>query len=388
MRSITIVLLGCLFSYVVADHPVNAQDLFGFNRQLSPTADSPTKRHVLICCGLPGDDRHRELMTEACQRLIGASKQRLGVAETDLVVLAGDEEMQEALRPEHPEVGVTTRESLEETLKNTASTLTPSDGFWCFLIGHSHPYGAESQFNVLGKDINQSDFAQAAMPIECREQVFWLTQPISGFWIKPLSRPGRIVISATEADLEFTGTEMPYALAAVLSDESENVAFDDVDGDGVLSLLDLYLAANLEVTGRFRAIDRLQTEHAQLDDNGDGRGSEVQQPYLPAEPEEEEEEEEEDAEEDEADEDEEAEENDGEENDGEDGEEEAAEEAIDEAASPSAEPAPKPPLIQSQNLDGFRSRYVLILDRPESKEPEPDEDDPQSAETTAEDSSE
>jgi hypothetical protein len=324
-----VLLLGCCAAVsVIAGAAAGAAD-----------SDSPAiaKRRMLICCGLPGDDRHREQMTAAIQSLITTSHTVLSVPPERLTILAGDEGMQTALQPLHAATGICTRETLETALADAAETLKPSDAYWVLMIGHSHPYGAESQFNVSGRDINQSQFAQAAAAIECREQVFWLTQPLSGFWIKPLARPGRIIMTATEADLEFTATEMPYALAAVLDGSADTQTLNDIDGDGTLSLLDLYLATNIEITTRFRAIDRLQTEHAQLDDNGDGRGSEVQQPYLPVEPEEEE-------------------------------VDTDAEEVVDEpeatavAADETAEPktSPKPPLIQSQNLDGFRSRYVLL----------------------------
>jgi hypothetical protein len=328
--------------------PAFAEDLLVFRADGEHQAAA--KRRMLICCGLPGDDRHREQMTEACHRLIKSSRTVLGVSPENLTVLAGDQEMQAALQADCDQTSVCTRETIEESLALAAQTLAADDGYWLFMIGHSHPYGAESQFNLSGKDINQSEFAKWADAIHCREQVFWLTQPISGFWIKPLARPGRVIITATEADLEFTGTEMPYALASVLSGDAEGQGLDDVDGDGVVSLLDLYLATNLEITARFHAIDRLQTEHAQLDDNGDGRGSELQALYLPAEPAEEEEqaEKEDDAEDDAA------------EQDDNGADQQTA--AVD--APPAKSPdLTKPPLIQSVNLDGFRSRLISLKTR-------------------------
>ncbi|WP_182867138.1 hypothetical protein [Stieleria mannarensis] len=325
-----ILLLGC---GVLPAVPISAQESSESSTGID--ASPSVARRMLVCCGLPGDDRHREQMTAAIESIIGTSQSVLGVSPDQLTVLAGDETMQSALVPLHSETGICTRESLEAALAQAAETLNPDDAFWVVMIGHSHPYGGESQFNVSGRDFNQGDFAKAAAGIECREQVFWLTQPLSGFWIKPLSRPGRIILTATEADLEFTATEMPYALAAVLDGSGEAQSLEDVDGDGSLSLLDLYLATNLEITARFRSIDRLQTEHAQLDDNGDGRGSELQTPYLPVD--------EEDDDEDEDD----------------DGEEE--EETDEGQAEPAEQEAiAKPPLIQSRNLDGFRSRYVLL----------------------------
>lgn len=336
-RSMVLALVWIAAS-VASRAPAVADDLFRFNDDLGTSVT--TSRHLLICCGLPGDEQHREQMTEACQSIITSSRDLLGVAEEDLVVLAGDEQMQAELQSTHSGTQICTRDSIEQSLDQFAKSVGPADAFWLLMIGHSHPYGAESQFNISGKDINQSEFAKMANLIDCREQVFWFTQPLSGFWIKPLARPGRIIVSATEADLEFTGTEMPYALAAVMSGSAENQNLEDVDGDSTISLLDLYLATNIEITLRFRAIDRLQTEHAQLDDNGDGRGSEVQAPYLPADPEEEEEASEEE-----------------EESDDEDASDE--DKAEDETAL-KPEVQPKPPLIQSRNLDGFLSRYILL----------------------------
>ena len=119
---------------------------------------------------------------------------------------------------------------------------------------------------------------------------------------------------------------MPYALTDLLAGDGEHASLEDVDGDGSVSLLDLYLSVNLEIHGRFQALERLQTEHASLDDNGDGRGSEVQLAYMPVE---------------EEDEDDEA-------------EDEEPAELVDEPTSE----LPKP--ISNRNLDGYRSRQILL----------------------------
>ena len=197
-----------------------------------------------------------------------------------------------------------------------------SDSCWVILLGHANLYGNHSNYNILDADINQVDFAAAAKSITCREQVFWITMPVSGFWIKPLARHSRVVISATEADFEITATEMPYALADLLAAESDP-PLGDTDQDGVTSLLDLYLAINLQIHGLFKSLERLRTEHAQLEDNGDGRGSEVQTAYLPIDPEEQSEEEEE------------------------------------EADVKPVLPVPKP--IVNSSLDGFRSRQIRLI---------------------------
>ncbi|WP_436714827.1 hypothetical protein U8335_18405 [Roseiconus lacunae] len=323
-------------------------------------SEAVSSRHLVIMIGLPGDQTHRERFTEAAEKLIVASNETLSVDAEHLTVLAGDDEMQQALSVSHEDVGVCSGETVEQTLRDLASRLKPIDSLWVVMIGHSHPQGVLSEFNVLGRDFSQQDFSKWAAPIECFEQVFVLTQPISGFWIKPLAKPGRILLTATEADLEFTATEMPYALADVLAGESDQ-ALDDVDGDGSVSLHDLYLATSIEVTLRFRSIDRLQTEHAQLDDNGDGRGSEVQLAYLPPEPTDDDEDEDEDEESEEENVDEETDDPDLDSTEAEQPNEQSDQPTDSVASGDEVRPSlPRPELVTSRNLDGFRSRYVPL----------------------------
>ncbi len=245
-----------------------------------PAVELPN-RWVLIACGLPGDDVHRPRLTEACRQIMAGAQSVLGAKPEQIRVLAGDEAMRKELATDAIDVGVCTKDSMPKTLAELGKLAKQEDGCWVFLLGHSHLYGLESQFNVSGPDFHQEEFAQWAESLHCQEQVFWLTMPVSGFWIKPLANDSRVIITATEADLEFTGTEMPYVLGNHLTAGGEYYQLEDVDEDGTLSLLDLYLGVNLEIDATFKTLDRLQTEHAQLEDNGDGRGKEVQQTYLP-----------------------------------------------------------------------------------------------------------
>lgn len=315
-----------------------------------PTAPD---RWLLLCCGLPGDNDHRERLTDACRNIVAGAESVLGITPERITILAGDDAMRESLASEANEVGVCDKESVAVSLQKLGEEIPADAGCWVVLLGHAHLYGSSSQFNVHGPDFDQDEFAHWAKPIACREQVFWLTMPISGFWTNPLAAETRVIVSATEADLEYTGTEMPYALGDLLVGEGEHQTLEDVDRDGSLSLLDLYLSVNLEIHQRFRALERLQTEHAQLEDNGDGRGSEVQQPYLPVDTEEpsdnDETEDSEDANVEASAEDEAAD------------EDEAA--RVVEAAEPREPTKSRQELLKPINnpvLDGFRSRHIPI----------------------------
>jgi hypothetical protein len=98
-----------------------------------------------------------------------------------------------------------------------------------------------------------------------------MTTAGSGGLIRPLSTPGRIIVAATERDQELNETEFPHALGAVASRPPGTL---DADHDGKVSVLELFDATVAEVAARYASDKRIPTEHAQLDDDGDGNGTE------------------------------------------------------------------------------------------------------------------
>lgn len=237
-----------------------------------------TKR-ALIICGHPGDKDHRQPFAATFEKLHKALVDNYGfaasqirvqfgapVAEGDGPVLAGPR-------------GGATREEIEAAAAELREALQPDDTLWVIVMGHSHYDGKHSFFNIPGPDIHEQEFGKLFAGLNCREQVFFITIPTSGYYIKPLSAKGRVIISATEADLEVNETLFAPALAELLATSPVPADFD-ADRDGKLTLFDLYIALARNIVARYLDEELLPTEHSQLDDNGDGRGTEVQIDYL------------------------------------------------------------------------------------------------------------
>lgn len=70
---------------------------------------------------------------------------------------------------------------------------------------------------------------------------------------------------------EANETEFPHALAEVCRKEPKEL---DRDGDGQVSVWEVFLGTTDAVDARFEKDQRAATEHALLDDNGDRKGTE------------------------------------------------------------------------------------------------------------------
>lgn len=255
---------------VPADEDPFAEGVVYTNRQTD---------RALILCGLPGDVEHRKLFAETVEKLYAGLTTRLGFDGERVVVLFSDETGPmdgPALRNSR---GMATREKIAEIVAEVEASLKSDDSLWVFVLGHAHFDGRMAWLNLPGPDLSQTEFGKLFSDFSCREQVFFITTPVSGFFIKPLSAVGRIVVSATEADTEVNETIFPAKLAAALGEPHELAEFD-IDGDGRATLFDAYLWSARETAQEYTSSELLATEHSLLDDNGDGRGSEVQLDYL------------------------------------------------------------------------------------------------------------
>jgi hypothetical protein len=231
-----------------------------------------TKRAIIIC-GHPGDEEHREMFAESIVRIRESLTGRFGFPQPHVWVWFGIDDADESSL--EPSRGPATKEALEGGLDELKKQLREDDELWVFVIGHAHYTDRTVLLNLPGPDVPAEEFGKWFAGVASRRSIFFITTPLSGYFMKPLAKPGRVVISATEADLEVNETLFHSSLATLLETFPEGVAHD-LDKDGRYSLLDLYLAVTLDVAARYTEEELLATEHGQLDDNGDGRGSELQ----------------------------------------------------------------------------------------------------------------
>jgi hypothetical protein len=225
------------------------------------------RRHALIVVGIAGDEEHRLRFQQTADVWRRWLTEVAGVPNADLTVLCSEDESDET--------GQATAKRITEVVASLTSRVGKDDALWVFLLGHGSQDKRHAWFHLPGPDLNAAEWGGLFAKIQASEQVFWLTHSASGGFIKPMSLPGRIVISACDADGEVNETRFPHVLAEVMDRQLNSDAGEAPTPPASSSVLDLFRSATTQVGNAFEISQLVPTEHALLDDNGDGVGSEL-----------------------------------------------------------------------------------------------------------------
>ncbi len=146
-------------------------------------------------------------------------------------------------------------------------TARPAGELWLVFIGHGTFDGRSAKFNLRGPDISADELAAELKP--CRRPVAVIQcASASGPFLNALSAPGRIIVVATRSGYEENVARFGEYMARAVADPAA-----DLDKDGQTSLLEAFLFASRQVEQFYKEQGRLATEHALIDDNGDGLGT-------------------------------------------------------------------------------------------------------------------
>lgn len=157
---------------------------------------------------------------------------------------------------------------LEVLRRALAEQVQPGDSeLWLVFIGHGTFDGKTAKFNLHGPDISAEELAEIAGGIK-RTFVLVNTTSSSAPFLNKLSGPNRVVVTATKSGWEENYARFGNYMAETIADPAA-----DLDKDGQTSLLEAFLMASRKVADFYEGEGRLATEHALIDDNGDGLGT-------------------------------------------------------------------------------------------------------------------
>ena len=230
---------------------------------LRPPSSALAQTRLVVISGLAGEPQYAESFHAWAASLVDAARSRYGMADSSIVWLA-----------EHPArapgriSGRSTKETIERTLDGLATRMRAGEQLVVVLVGHGSMQGDAARLTLPGPDLSAVDLARVLAKHGTRRIAVIVAASSSGDFVPVLSGPGRVVITATKSGFErnesiFGG----HFVAAFAADGA------DADKDGRVSLLEAFIYATREVRRFYEQENRLLTEHALLDDNGDKSGS-------------------------------------------------------------------------------------------------------------------
>ena len=246
--------------------------LFAVLMTLPATPVAAQQTHILVITGLAGDPAYAEQFHTWTTTLIDAATDRYGLPAENVTYLAEKTELDPQRIDDR-----STRENVEQAFAAIAKRAQPNDQVVVLLIGHGSYSDGESRFNLPGRDLTAGDYARLLEPLRSQQVAFVNTATASGGFIEALSGEGRTVVTATRSGGQWNETVFGGYFVEAFADGEEQ---SDQNKDGRVSVLEAFEYAVTQVARAYESDGRLQTEHALLDDNGDGDGTQEPDPLT------------------------------------------------------------------------------------------------------------
>jgi len=224
---------------------------------IGPPSASAQQRFALIVSGATGGDEYAAqyaMWTDSLSRILTG---RLGFDDSHVIVLSESETPAEAA----------TAQNVRKAIASVGGAMRRDDLLFVLLIGHGTFDGVDAKFNLVGPDLESSEWAAALAPLPGRVIVVNSTAGSFPF-IERLSGPRRTVITATDSVAQRFDTVFPEYFVKAFDDDTA-----DLDKNGRISIWEAFTFAVSGVRRHYQQRGQLSTERALLDDNGDGVGS-------------------------------------------------------------------------------------------------------------------
>ena len=230
---------------------------------LLATTAAAEQRYALILSGASGGPKYAEQMAEWRNTLRSALVDRYGFT-ADNVTTFVDETVKTGVPG--------TAQNLRTTVATLRKQLTRDDVLLIVLLGHGTYDGDAAKFNLVGPDLNATEWNTLLNGLPGRLVVVNTTSASFPF-LEKLAGPNRVVMTATDSAAQKYATVFPDYFAKAMQ-----AASTDLDKNGRTSIFEVFAATSLAVKQHYEQRGQLTTERAVFDDNGDGVGRESEAP--------------------------------------------------------------------------------------------------------------
>ncbi len=227
--------------------------------------------HLLVVTGLGGDAEYTEQFHEWATTLVTVAMTRYELPGENITYLGEKPDLDPELIAKR-----STRENIEAAVQAIAGRAAPDDHVVIVLFGHGS-FTDTARINLPRRDLSADDFAGLLDVFSEQQVTFVNTTSASGPFVEKLSGHGRTVMTATKTGRERNASIFGgYFVEAFADGETEA----DQNRDQRVSMLEAFTYARARVMQTYESEGLLATEHAILDDNGDGEGSDEPDPLT------------------------------------------------------------------------------------------------------------
>ena len=236
--------------------------LYLFWMAAATAADNRAPLHLVIVSGIGGEALYSERFARWTRSMLQIARRDLGTADSHISVLT-----ENGAEIDGIETTLSTRDNVLQALNSLTESSEPTDRILLLMIGHGTARGERILFNLPGPDLSAQELAGTLNTLNPRDIAVVNTASASGAFINALSTPGRVVITATAGAAENLHSRFGGFFINAFGSEA------DRDKDRRVSLLEAFQHAVRRVEENYKDEQRIQTEHALLDDDGDQAGS-------------------------------------------------------------------------------------------------------------------
>ena len=216
----------------------------------------------MIICGSGGTEEYQKRFADWGRRLQRVLIEQMGHPENNVRLLMEPGQNADSAAP------TTSLESIRSYMKEFAERISTDQDFYIYLIGHGSYLRNVSKFNIPGLDLTAAELDDLIGTVSARRVIVINAASSSAGFINELSGPNRIICTATKSADERNATEFMEYFIQGLEESSA-----DQNRDERISVLETCRQAAALTSAWYLGEGLLSTEHALLDDNGDGLGS-------------------------------------------------------------------------------------------------------------------
>lgn len=217
-------------------------------------------KFAVVITGIGGEEAYIKKFAEWTTKLRDALTGQLGFADEKVFVLTEKPEGEERRA---------TADGVRQLFVELKNSLKADNQLFVFFIGHGSFVDKVAKFNLVGPDLAVNDYSVMLNALPVKNAVIVNMASASGEFVKPLTGQGRIIITATRSGMELNATKFPEHFIGALGNSEA-----DADKNGRVSVYEAFEYASKMTDSGFKQKGILATEHALLDDNGDGKGHE------------------------------------------------------------------------------------------------------------------